>query len=188
MEPIKRIEELVALLNRYSEEYYIYDSPTVSDFEYDALLRELEDLEKEYPQYILKDSPTQRVGDYMETSLEKVTFSSPMLSLGDVFNYDELRDFDKRIKSMGINPSYVCELKIDGIASSCKYYNGSFVLGSTRGNGSVGENITENLKTIESLPRRLTENIDVEVRGETYMKKSVFDEINQQATQSIVLG
>lgn len=180
MEPKKRIEELVELLNRYSEEYYIYDNPTVSDFEYDALLRELEDLEKLYPEYILFNSPTQRVGDYMETSLEKVTFKNPMLSLGDVFNYDELREFDKRIKVMGITPTYVCELKIDGIASSCQYISGNFSLGSTRGNGSVGENITENLKTVKSLPRKLTKNIDVEVRGETYMKRSVFDAINQE--------
>ena len=180
MEPKKRIIELVELLNRYSEEYYIYDSPTVSDFEYDALLRELEDLEKQYPELILSNSPTQRVGDYLESSLEKVVFKSPMLSLGDVFNYDELREFDKRIKNMGINPTYVCELKIDGIASSCKYTKGNFVLGSTRGNGLEGENITENLRTVKSLPQKLTENIEVEIRGETYMKKSVFDEINEE--------
>ena len=180
MEPKKRIEELVELLNRYSEEYYIYDSPTVSDFEYDALLRELEDLEKLYPEFILSNSPTQRVGDYLESNLEKVVFKNPMLSLGDVFNYDELREFDKRIRNMGINPSYVCELKIDGIASSCKYVNGKFILGSTRGNGLEGENITENLKTVKSLPRKLTKEIEVEVRGETYMKKSVFDAINEE--------
>ena len=180
MEPKKRIEELVELLNRYSEEYYIYDNPTVSDFEYDAIYRELENLEKLYPEFVLPNSPTQKVGDYLESSLEKVTFDKPMLSLGDIFNYDELRDFDNRIKAMGIKPTYVCELKIDGIASSCQYTKGQFVLGSTRGNGSVGENITDNLKTVKSLPRTLTKNIDVEIRGETYMKRSVFELINQE--------
>lgn len=179
MEPKKRIEKLVEDLNRYSEEYYINDSPTISDYEYDALLRELEELEKQYPEYILENSPTQRVGDYNEGVLEKITFETPMLSLANAFSYDELRAFDLGIRNLGYNPSYVCELKIDGIASNCEYKNGKFVLGSTRGNGITGENITENLKVIDSLPMNLNANESIEVRGEVYMKRSVLDYLNE---------
>ena len=178
MEPKLRIKQLVEDLNRYSEEYYIYDNPTISDFEYDALLRELEELEKQYPEYVLPESPTRRVGDFMETKLEKITFEHPMLSLADVFSEEELYEFDRKIKQQGFNPSYVCELKIDGIASSSRFRNGIFVLGSTRGNGQVGENITANMKTIKSLPRKISKNIDVEIRGEVYMKRSVFNYLN----------
>jgi len=184
MEPKKRIEKLVEDLNRYSEEYYIYDSPTISDFEYDSLLRELEELEKLYPEYILDNSPTKRVGDFSESKLEKVYYNNPMLSLADVFSYDELREFDSRIKALGLNVSYVCELKIDGIASNCKYNEGIFVLGATRGNGLVGENITENMKTIRTLPKVLYENKDIEVRGEVYMKRSVLDSLNELRTRN----
>lgn len=179
MEPKNRIKQLVEDLNRYSEEYYIYDSPTISDFEYDALLRELEELEKAYPEYVLENSPTRRVGDYMETKLEKITFERPMLSLADVFSEEELYDFDRKIREQGFKPEYVCELKIDGIASSSRFRRGNFVLGSTRGNGQVGENITANMKTINSLPRKLKQDIDVEIRGEVYMKRSVFNYLNE---------
>ena len=179
MEPKNRIKQLVEDLNRYSEEYYIYDSPTISDFEYDALLRELEELEKAYPEYVLENSPTRRVGDYMETKLEKITFERPMLSLADVFSEEELYDFDRKIREQGFTPQYVCELKIDGIASSSRFRRGNFVLGSTRGNGQVGENITANMKTINSLPRKLKQEIDVEIRGEVYMKRSVFNYLNE---------
>lgn len=178
MEPKERIKKLVEDLNRASEEYYIYDSPTISDFEYDQLLRELEELEKKYPEYILPDSPTRRVGDYVESSLEKITFAHPMLSLADVFSEEELYEFDRKIQMQGFKPQYVCELKIDGIASSSRFKNGVFVLGSTRGNGQVGENITANMKTINSLPRKVSQNIDVEIRGEVYMKRSVFNYLN----------
>ena len=179
MDPKKRIEQLVEDLNRYSEEYYIYDSPTISDFEYDALLRELEELEKQYPEYVLDNSPTKRVGDFSESKLEKIYYNKPMLSLMDVFSYDELREFDNKIQALGYNVTYACELKIDGIASNCKYKDGVFVLGATRGNGLVGENITENMKTIRTLPKVLYKNEDIEVRGEVYMKRSVLDELNQ---------
>ena len=179
MDPKNRIKQLVEDLNRYSEEYYIYDSPTISDFEYDQLLRELEELEKAYPEYVLKESPTRRVGDYMETKLEKIVFDRPMLSLGDVFSEEELYDFDRKIHEQGFTPEYVCELKIDGIASSSRFRHGTFVLGSTRGNGSVGENITANMKTINSLPRKISKDIDVEIRGEVYMKRSVFNYLNE---------
>ena len=180
MEPKKRIEKLVEDLNRYSEEYYINDSPSISDYEYDALLRELEELEKLYPQYILTNSPTQRVGDYNESNLEKITFATPMLSLANAFSYDELRSFDLSIRNLGYKPSYVCELKIDGIASNCEYKNGKFVLGSTRGNGITGENITENLKVVKSLPKRLNTSETIEVRGEVYMRRSVLDYLNEE--------
>lgn len=179
MNPQEKIKELVELLNKYSEEYYNNDVSLVSDFEYDSLLRELETLEKEYPEFILPNSPTKRVGDFKETELEKVYYQTPMLSLGNAFNYDELREFDQRIKKEGYTPKYVCELKIDGIANNAHYANGRFTLGSTRGNGLVGENITANMKTINSLPLKLDDDLSIEVRGEVYMKKSVFNYLNE---------
>ena len=179
MNPQEKIKELVELLNKYSEEYYNNDVSLVSDFEYDSLLRELETLEKEYPEFILPNSPTKRVGDFKETELEKVYYQTPMLSLGNAFNYDELREFDQRIKKEGYTPKYVCELKIDGIANNAHYANGRFILGSTRGNGLVGENITANMKTINSLPLKLDDDLSIEVRGEVYMKKSVFNYLNE---------
>lgn len=178
MDPKQRIKELVENINRYNEEYYIFNEPTISDFEYDKLLRELEDLEKEYPQYKLPNSPTEKVGDDSSGDLDEVTYKVPMLSLANAFSSEELREFDNRIKSFGVNPTYICELKIDGIASSTQFKNGVFVLGATRGNGVVGENITTNLTTVRSLPKKLVKEIDVEVRGEVYMKKSVFEELN----------
>ena len=178
MNPQEKIKELVELLNKYSQEYYNNDVSLVSDFEYDSLLRELENLEKEYPDYILPNSPTKRVGDFSESELEKIYYKTPMLSLANVFNENELIEFDNRIKKEGFNPKYVCELKIDGIASNANYNNGRFILGSTRGNGVVGENITSNMKTIKSLPQVLNNNLDIELRGEVYMKKSVFNYLN----------
>lgn len=178
MNPQEKIKELVELLNKYSQEYYNNDVSLVSDFEYDSLLRELENLEKEYPNYILPNSPTKRVGDFSESELEKIYYKTPMLSLANVFNENELIEFDNRIKKEGFNPKYVCELKIDGIASNANYNNGRFILGSTRGNGVVGENITSNMKTIKSLPQVLSNNLDIELRGEVYMKKSVFNYLN----------
>lgn len=178
MNPQEKIKELVELLNKYSQEYYNNDVSLVSDFEYDSLLRELETLEKEYPQYVLPNSPTKRVGDYSDSELEKVYYKTPMLSLGNVFNENELIEFDNRIKKEGYNPKYVCELKIDGIASNANYNNGKFILGSTRGNGVVGENITANMKTIKSLPQEIESGLSIELRGEVYMKKSVFNYLN----------
>ncbi len=180
MDVKNRIAKLVDDLNRYSEEYYIYDSPTISDFEYDALLRELEELEKQYPEYVLENSPTKRVGDFNESKLEKIYYTNPMLSLQDVFSYEELREFDNKIKLLGLNVTYVCELKIDGIASNCKYVNGNFILGATRGNGIIGENITENMKTVRTLPKKLNKYENIEVRGEVYMKRSVLELLNEK--------
>ena len=180
MDPKHRIKELVESLNRYSEEYYIYNSPTISDYEYDKLLRELEELEKAYPEYKLPNSPTEKVGDDSNGELEKVEYKVPMLSLANAFSSDELREFDSRVRAFGVTPTYTCELKIDGIASSSHFKNGKFVLGATRGDGTYGENITSNMQTITSLPKVLKEKIDVEVRGEVYMKKSIFDMLNEQ--------
>lgn len=175
----KRIKELVDKLNQHSYEYYIDDNPTISDFEYDHLLKELEELEKKYPDEILSDSPTQKVGGFVSSSLEKVVFDKPMLSLSNAFNVEQLKEFDNKIKKEGFEPSYICELKIDGISSSVKYNNGIFVLGATRGNGLVGENITENMKMISSLPKQLNKKIDIELRGEVFMKNNVFEKHNE---------
>lgn len=180
MNPQDRIRELVELLNRYSYEYYVNDNPSVSDAEYDRLLRELEQLEALYPEHALENSPTRRVGALGATKLQKVSFDEPMLSLANAFSYEELKAFDNRIRREGISPAYVCELKIDGIASSSKYENGVFTLGATRGDGYTGENITANMKTIENMPKYLNKNVDIEVRGEVYMTKSVFRELNEE--------
>lgn len=175
----KQIQELVDKLNKYSYEYYVEDNPSISDEAYDALIRELEELEAKYPEYILENSPTKRVGDVVSNKLEKVTYSTPMLSLGNAFSYDELRDFDRRLKKDGYNPTYVVELKIDGIATSTNFRNGRFTLGATRGDGSVGENITNNLKMINTVPKSLSKSLDIEVRGEVYMKRDVFKYLNE---------
>lgn len=179
MNIIDRIKYLTDLLNQYNEEYYVYNAPTVSDFEYDRLLRELEELENKYPEYAQENSPTKKVGD--DTSnLQQVTYDTPMLSLANAFSETELREFDSRVKSFNVVPTYICELKIDGIASSSHYKAGKFVLGATRGNGLVGENITKNMLVIDTVPKTLESKIDVQVRGEVYMKKSIFDKLNEQ--------
>lgn len=180
MDPKNRIKELTEKLNQYNEEYYIYNEPSVSDYEYDSLLRELENLEKSYPEYALENSPTKKVGDDTEGTLDEVVYDIPMLSLANAFSESEMRDFDRRVKSYGVNPTYICELKIDGISSSSHFQKGKFFLGATRGNGTVGENITSNMKAVRNLPHKLTEEIDVEVRGEVYMKKSVFEHLNKK--------
>lgn len=174
----EKIYELTQLLNKYRKEYYEQDSPTISDYEYDSLIHNLEQLEIQYPQYALPNSPTKQVGYTPSNQFEKVVFDRPMLSLGDIFNYDEVRTFVEKINNMGYFPTFVCELKIDGIASSLNYKQGFFNLGSTRGDGQVGENITENLKTINTLPKVLEHDIDIEVRGEVYMKRSVLENLN----------
>ena len=180
MNPKERIKYLVDLLNQARDEYYINNNPTLSDNEYDSLIRELEDLEKAYPDLVLPHSPTREVGAASNLSnLEKVEYVTPMLSLADVFNYDEVREFFSRVEKEGYHPTYVCELKIDGISSSAKYVGGKFVLGATRGNGFVGENITDNMATVATLPKRLDKPLDIEVRGEIYMSDDVFNDINK---------
>lgn len=175
-----RITFLVNILNQYNYEYYVLDNPTVSDIEYDSLIRELEHLENTYPDLALPNSPTQKVGDYLKTDLEEIVHSVPMQSLGNAFNYDELREFDEKIKKVTSNFTYTVELKIDGIASSIHYTNGLLTLGATRGNGVVGENITKNLLMINSLPKVLNKHLSLEVRGEVYMTKHVFNSLNEE--------
>ncbi len=181
MDEIKtKIYELTELINKYRKEYYELDNPSISDFEYDSLIHNLEELEKEYPEYAFPNSPTKAVGYTPNTAFEKVVFTEPMLSLGDIFNAEEVKEFVNRIYLMGYHPSFVCELKIDGIASSATYHKGFFTLGSTRGDGTVGENITDNMKTIDNLPKVLNSDIDMEVRGEVYMARSTLDSLNDQ--------
>lgn len=176
----RRMEELYRLLNLYNYQYYVLDNPTIEDYEYDSLIRELENLEKEFPDFSRSDSPTKKVGAYLKTDLESIIHENQMMSLGDVFNYDELREFDEKIKKVVDTYTYVVELKIDGIASTTHYKDGLFTLGATRGNGTVGENITINMVQISSLPKILTEPVTLEVRGEVYMKKSILEKINEE--------
>ena len=175
-----RIDYLVDTLNKYNYEYYILDNPTVDDYEYDRLMQELIVLEKKYPEYKRKDSPTERVGATVISEFTKVVHKIPMLSLGNVFNEDEIVKFDERIKKEGFNPTYVVELKIDGLAISLTYEKGVLVRGVTRGDGTTGEDITHNVKTINDIPLKLTKDIDIEVRGEIYIKKSELERVNNE--------
>ena len=172
-----RIDELVELLNEANYNYHVLDNPTITDQEYDKYLRELIDLEDEY-NYVRDDSPTQRVGGEVLDGFEKHTHKIPMMSLSNVFNEEEIRDFDSKIKKEGINPQYVCELKIDGLSVSLNYENGKFVSAATRGDGTVGEDITNNVKTIKSVPLSLKKPVSIEVRGEIYMPKKMLKELN----------
>ena len=180
METLKlKIKRLVEELNEHSRKYYVEDNPSVSDFEYDMMYRELEELEQKYPELILPYSPTQRVGDRVLSGFEKVTHEVQMQSLNDVFDFDEFKEFDNRVRdALGVDYSYVAELKIDGLSVSLEYENGLFVRGSTRGDGIVGEDITQNLKTINSIPMKLKKPVTIEVRGEVFMPKSEFLNIN----------
>ncbi|MDY0395639.1 NAD-dependent DNA ligase LigA [Virgibacillus halophilus] len=175
-------EQILALrkkLDQYSYDYYVLDNPSVPDSEYDQRLRELQELEAQFPELITADSPTQRVGDKPLEGFVKVRHTIPMLSLGNAFNEDELRDFDRRVRQgLGDDFSYVCELKIDGLAVSLRYEDGKFVLGSTRGDATVGEDITGNLRTIRSIPLSIAEKNTIEVRGEAYMPHKSFLALN----------
>ena len=180
----KRIDELVQIINEADYNYHTLDNPTISDQEYDKYLRELFELENEYKEYIREDSPTQRVGGKVLDEFAKITHKIPMMSLSNVFNEEEIRNFDERIKKEGFNPKYECELKIDGLSVSLIYEKGKFISASTRGDGIVGEDITENVKTIKTIPLKLNEDIDIEVRGEIYMSKNVFENINKNRIQN----
>jgi len=182
MDPKTRIEELVKILNEANYNYYVLDNPTITDQEYDKYLREIISLEEKYPEYVLIDSPTKRVGGEVLDKFSKITHKIPMLSLGNVFNEEEVRDFDNKIKKTGINPEYVCELKIDGLSVSLLYENGILKSGATRGDGVVGEDITHNVKTIKVIPLKLNKEIDIEVRGEIYMEKETLTKINEERT------
>ena len=176
----KRIDELNKLTAYYAQKYYDDDNPEISDFEYDMLMNELKNLEKEFPEFINKDSLTQKVGGTVKEGFEKVEHKVPLQSLQDVFSFDELFNFDMRMKKFDENIKYVVETKIDGLSVSLEYRNGKFVRGATRGNGQVGEDITDNLKTIKNIPKVLKENIDIIVRGEVFISKKDFDELNEK--------
>ena len=179
--PVQRMEELVNLLNRLGYEYYTLDNPSVSDQEYDRLMQELIHLETLYPDRVLSNSPTKRVGGKVNESFKKITHAIPLLSLSNVFTESDIIDFDKRIKKGNIkNPKYVCELKIDGLSVSLKYEKGKLLYAATRGDGVVGEDITDNVKTIKTIPLTLTKEIDIEVRGEIYVSKKTLKELNEE--------
>ena len=173
------MNELVALLNRYATEYYTSDNPSVSDSEYDRLYRELVELEAAYPDQVLADSPTHRVGGKVLDGFEKYSHQYPLYSLQDAFSREELEAFDARVRKELPHPTYICELKIDGLSISITYEKGILVVGATRGDGSAGENITENLKRVKDIPLTLPEELDITVRGECYMPRASFDQVNQ---------
>ena len=180
----KRIDELVKIINEADYNYHTLDNPTISDQEYDKYIRELFELESKYPEYIKEDSPTQRVGSKVLDEFNKITHNIPMMSLSNVFNEEEVRNFDDRIRKEGYNPKYVCELKIDGLSVSLRYVKGKLVSAATRGDGMVGEDITNNVKTIKTIPLKINKPIDIEVRGEIYMSKKVFNDINKNREEN----
>ena len=173
------MKELVELLNRYAYEYYTKDTPSVSDSEYDQLYRELVELETAHPDEILPESPTHRVGGVVLKGFTKYQHQYPLYSLQDAFSREELEAFDQRVRKEFSSISYVCELKIDGLSISLTYENGVLVTGATRGDGSVGEDITENLKRVKDIPLVLPEPVNITVRGECYMPRASFDRVNQ---------
>ena len=175
----KRIDELIKILNKASYEYYTLDNPSITDQEYDSYYDELVRLETNNPHLVREDSPTVRIGGEVIDSFKKVTHEVPMMSLGDIFNEDEVREFDARIRKVIPNPEYVCELKIDGLSVSLLYQNGKLVRGATRGDGTTGEDITHNVKTIKTIPLSLPQDINIEVRGEIYMPKKSFESLNE---------
>jgi DNA ligase (NAD+) len=176
----KRSAELREKLEEYGYHYYVLDNPIVSDAEFDKLMQELIKLESDFPELVTEDSPSVRIGGNPLPHFEKVQHEIPMLSLGNAFNEQDLRDFDRRVtEAVGGSVAYACELKIDGLAVSLKYENGRFILGATRGDGTTGENITNNLKTVRSIPMKLKEAVDIEVRGEAFMPKQSFEKLNE---------
>ena len=180
----ERVKELHKLLYDYGYAYYVLDDPIVPDAVYDQYLHELIALEEQNPNLILPDSPTQRVGAIVSEGFQKVTHANPMLSLSNAFNEADLRDFDRRIQGIiDESPTYVCELKIDGLAVSLLYEEGRLVRGATRGDGTTGEDITSNIKTIRSIPLRLKDTVTLEARGEAYMPKSSFMKLNEERAE-----
>ena len=175
----RRIDELIKIINRANYEYYTLDSPSISDQEYDRYMQELQKLEEKHPDLKREDSPTNRVGGEVISEFKKVTHEIPMLSLGNVFNEDEILNFDEKVKKVVSNPKYVAELKIDGLSVSLLYRHGKLVRAATRGDGVTGEDITHNARTIKSIPLTINKNIDIEVRGEIYMSKASFNKLNE---------
>lgn len=180
----ERMNELVELLNRYATEYYTSDNPSVSDSEYDRLYRELVELEQAHPEQVLPNSPTHRVGGKILDGFEKYSHQYPLYSLQDAFSREELLAFDARVRKELPNVTYICELKIDGLSISLTYEQGVLVVGATRGDGSIGENITENLKRVKDIPLTLPEALDITVRGECYMPRASFDLVNQSRQEN----
>ena len=180
----KRIKELREITAYHAKKYYDEDSPEISDFEYDMLMNELKNLERQFPELITEDSLTQKVGGTVKEGFEKVTHEVPLQSLQDVFDFNEVRSFDERIreqaKEFDIPLQYVVETKIDGLSAALEYKAGVFVKGATRGNGLIGEDVTENLKTVRSIPKKLKEPIDIVVRGEVYIGKEEFEKLNEE--------
>lgn len=181
---MNRMNELIELLNRYSYEYYTLDKPSVPDAEYDRLIQELIKIEKEHPDWIRSDSPTQRVVGEVLSEFQKVKHEIQMFSLGNVYNEDDIRDFDEKVSKVFPDHEYVCELKIDGLAVSLEYRKGMFYMGCTRGDGITGENISNNVKTIKSIPMKLSEQADITVRGEIYMTKKRFNLLNEERSKT----
>lgn len=175
----KRMEELIDILNKANYEYYVLANPTIEDMEYDKYLRELIDLENKYPTLARKDSPTKKIGGEVVDKFNKVKHNIPMMSLSNVFNEEEILNFDTKIRKEVNNPKYVCELKIDGLSVSLKYQKGLLITAATRGDGKIGEEITHNVKTIKSVPLKLKKEIDIEVRGEIYMSKKALEDLNK---------
>ena len=176
----KRMNELIEIINKASIEYYTNDNPSITDQEYDDYYHELEKLEHDYPELVREDSPTKRVGGKVIDEFKKVEHKIPMMSLGDIFSEEEVIEFDKRIKKTIKEPTYVCELKIDGLSVSLLYENGKLIRGATRGNGTIGEDITHNVETIKSIPMTIKEKESIEVRGEIYMPKKSFEKLNEE--------
>ncbi len=179
-----RVLELTNILNEANYNYYVLDNPTITDQEYDKYLKELITLEEKYPEYSYDDSPTKRVGGQVINKFNKIVHQKPMLSLANVFNEQEIRDFNKRIENMGIKPEYVCEYKIDGLSVSLIYENGLLVRGVTRGDGITGEDVTHNIRTIKSIPLKLAKPLDIEVRGEVFMHKDTLEKLNKERKEN----
>jgi len=180
MNDLDRMKELVEILEKANYDYYVLDNPTMEDFEFDKLLTELEALEKKYPEYKDPNSPTSHVGGDAISKFNQVTHEIPMMSLSDAFSFDELRQFDSRLHSLVDDIEYECELKIDGLSVSCVYENGVLKRAATRGNGVEGDDVTTNVRTIKSIPLKLKENIDIEVRGEIFMPKKSLIKLNEE--------
>ena len=180
----ERIEELRKKTEYYAQKYYDDDNPEITDFEYDMMMLELRTLESQYPELITKDSPTQKVGASIKKGFEKVTHEVPLQSLQDVFSFEEVIEFDERMKKASAEYNlpldYVVETKIDGLSSAIEYKNGILVRGATRGDGIVGEDVTDNLKTISHIPKELKEKIDITVRGEVFIGTKEFEKMNEE--------
>ncbi len=176
----ERYEELKKIIEYHSNKYYNEDSPEISDFEYDMLMLELKNIEKEHPELITKDSPTQHVGGKNDTHFQEVVHKVPLQSLQDVFSTSDVIAFDERIKKSVEGASYVVETKIDGLSVSLEYEKGKLVRGATRGDGLIGEDVTLNLETIKNIPHKLTKEVDIIVRGEVFMSKQDFEKLNEE--------